>query len=413
MAEWVSHLIIADRVMERVPGLCRHEFCVGNIAPDCNYRNPDGKTFTPSREITHWMKHERKTATDCDDFFTAYILERMDRIRSKQELSFLLGYYAHLITDAELQRTIRDPERVAEAWKRIRIHPELAPLSVGMDETWDNVKRLIPREERMKDFYVIEREYLDAHADSGYFTEIAGLESFPDYIDYLPHNAIPDKIKVMYYMPASEPCAYHEIAFTRKEYEDALNRAERIAVEAIEEISLLTEENETIRLGDLRSRHDEFVSGIVDDPYLCRMYGFSTPADGERIFRQFSALPGACSIIRKSDDRMIGFILCVKPEAPEQILAQWSGRGKTLAYATFTPFRRMGYMTQAIRLVTEHLFQTGCTDYIHCGRFDYNLNSANLLKKLGFEIAGTHWFREQQIMDTVLWRNKEFDGGKK
>lgn len=35
MAEWVSHLIVADRVLEQLPHLKRHEFCVGNIAPGC------------------------------------------------------------------------------------------------------------------------------------------------------------------------------------------------------------------------------------------------------------------------------------------------------------------------------------------------------------------------------------------
>ena len=170
--------------------------------------------------------------------------------------------------------------------------------------------------------------------------------------------------------------------------------------------ALMTLEDDEIRLGDLRSRHDEFIHGIEDDPFLCRMYGFTSPVDGEKIFRQFSNLPGACGIIRKSDDRLVGFILCVAPEIPDDIEVQLTGQGKTLAYATFAPYRRMGYMSRAIRLVTEHLFRTGCTDYVHCGRFDINLNSANLLIKLGFEIAGTHWFREQQIIDMVLWREK-------
>ncbi len=39
MAEWVSHLIVADRVLEQLPHLKRHEFCVGNIAPDCKDEN--------------------------------------------------------------------------------------------------------------------------------------------------------------------------------------------------------------------------------------------------------------------------------------------------------------------------------------------------------------------------------------
>ena len=29
MAEWVSHLIVADKVLEQLPWLKRHEFCVG------------------------------------------------------------------------------------------------------------------------------------------------------------------------------------------------------------------------------------------------------------------------------------------------------------------------------------------------------------------------------------------------
>ena len=87
MAEWVSHLIVADRVLEILPWLKKHEFCVGNIAPDCNIPNEDWSEFTPSREITHWMKSERKKADDCSVFRDEYILKRIDEIRSEEELS--------------------------------------------------------------------------------------------------------------------------------------------------------------------------------------------------------------------------------------------------------------------------------------------------------------------------------------
>ena len=55
VAEWVSHLIVADKVLEKFPQLSRHEFCVGNIAPDCNIPNEDWTEFTPPRAVTHWM----------------------------------------------------------------------------------------------------------------------------------------------------------------------------------------------------------------------------------------------------------------------------------------------------------------------------------------------------------------------
>ena len=72
MASWVTHLMVADRVLEKMALLCRHEFCVGNIAPDCNVENEDWTQFTPSREVTHWMTAGRKVAADCDRFYEEY-----------------------------------------------------------------------------------------------------------------------------------------------------------------------------------------------------------------------------------------------------------------------------------------------------------------------------------------------------
>ena len=104
MATWITHLMIADRVLERVPQLDKKGFCVGNIAPDCNVENEDWTQFVPSREVTHWMSADRKIATDCERFYQEYIKNRKHEIGSEQELAFLLGYYAHLVTDAEFQR---------------------------------------------------------------------------------------------------------------------------------------------------------------------------------------------------------------------------------------------------------------------------------------------------------------------
>ena len=94
------------------------------------------------------MQGNRKKATDCVRFFDEYITARLSSIKTKEELSFLLEYYSHLITDAELQRTTRDDERVAAARKRAKEIPELCDLADG-------------------------------------------LEEFPDYIDYLPKGLYP------------------------------------------------------------------------------------------------------------------------------------------------------------------------------------------------------------------------------
>jgi hypothetical protein len=177
------------------------------------------------------MTGNRKTAVDCDRFFHEYIQTKT--ISSPEEKSFLWGYYAHLIADAEFQRYIRDENRVRASWERIKQHPSLFEKAEGMAETWDSVKILFDTKERMKDIYAIEKDYLDKHPGSGYLTEILALSDFPDYIDYLPHGAIPRKIKVMGYMPQNIPRPYPYIVISKEEYLTFLNRATALAVHAI------------------------------------------------------------------------------------------------------------------------------------------------------------------------------------
>ena len=233
MATWITHLMVADRVLETVSGLDRHCFCVGNIAPDCNVENEDWTQFVPSRRITHWMSADRKVSSDCDRFYEEYVENRKHEIGTKQELSFLFGYYAHLITDAEFQRYIRDPERVASTWERIKKHPILSIKAEGMPMNWDSVKIIIDKNERVKDIYTIEAEYLEEHPNSGYLAEIMGLKSFPDYIDYLPAGAIVRKIGVMGYLPKKELGIYPFVAMTREEYSTFVENATEQVVQAI------------------------------------------------------------------------------------------------------------------------------------------------------------------------------------
>lgn len=217
MATWVTHLMIADNVLNRLPQLHRRGFCAGNIAPDCNVENEDWTAFTPSRQVTHWMQGERKAASDCFAFCKAYILDRRDTICSSEEYAFLLGYYAHLITDAAFQAFIREEARVKAAWCRIRADAVLGPQGAGMEPTWDSIKKLIPKKERMQDIYTLEAEYLQAHPGSGYLTDILPLTDFPDYVDYLPTGAIVRKIRVMGYRPTLCPEAAF-LGISREEY---------------------------------------------------------------------------------------------------------------------------------------------------------------------------------------------------
>ena len=152
------------------------------------------------------MQGGRKTLSDCDVFVTEFL--HRQNIVSWEHASFLLGYYSHLLADAEFQVMIREPERVKAAWKRIKADPKLRIATEGYEETWDTIKIFINREERFQDMSTIEAEYLEAHPDSGFITEILAMKEFPDYIDYLPHNAIIRKIAVMGGIPQASDARF-------------------------------------------------------------------------------------------------------------------------------------------------------------------------------------------------------------
>ena len=218
MASWVTHLMIADKLLERFPQLHRRGFCVGNIAPDCNIENEDWTAFTPSREITHWMQGEKKQASDADVFCEEYILKRRTSISSEEEYACLIGYYVHLIVDAAYQEMIRDENRVRAVWLRIRQDQTLYDKSMGMEMTWDSVKILLSKARMTREIHSLEAAYLHGHPNSGYLTEILPLGQFPDYIDYLPKGSIVRKIGVMGYLPREEVCSDSLITVSKEEY---------------------------------------------------------------------------------------------------------------------------------------------------------------------------------------------------
>ena len=91
---------------------------------------------------------------------------------------------------------------------------------------------------------------------------------------------------------------------------------------------------------------EAFIRGIADDE-LRRMYGF--PAElsedtARRIFARFSSLPAAYGLVRKAEGALAGFLLNVMPELPEDMLRALPEGGRTLAFATFPPYQRQGYM---------------------------------------------------------------------
>lgn len=270
MATWVTHLMVADQVMKEVTGLDRRGFCVGNIAPDCNVENEDWTSYTPPREVTHWMRGERKAVADGDLFYEEYIWKRKDGIKSEEQYSFLLGYYVHLITDATFQRFIRDESRVKAVWNRMKADILWKEKADGYLEDWDSVRKVIPKEIRMNEIYTMEAEYLNEHPDSGYLTEIVPLKEFPDYIDYLPHGSIVRKIKIMGQIPKVDDSVVNPVSISREEYHSFVEHTVNLVLcklkekKILEVLSKAESEVERGKLAPIRETFDDLRKELTE-----------------------------------------------------------------------------------------------------------------------------------------------------
>lgn len=192
MATWITHMMIVDNLLKKGINLDERGFAVGNIAPDCNVENEDWSEFTPPREVTHWMNGKSKLTADYESFFDEYIKDK--EFDSNEHISFLVGYYSHLITDVEFQKFVRDDKRVKNIFSRVKSKENLYREIIGYSEDFDTLKRVFGKQNIFYDIYVQEFNYLKANPNSKYNTILNRITDFPDYLDYLPKGAIARKI---------------------------------------------------------------------------------------------------------------------------------------------------------------------------------------------------------------------------
>ncbi len=107
MASWMVHLRIADKLLDKNPGLSPIEFIVGNIAPDSGVPNEDWSAFSPSTDISHFRTPQKKR--DPDAFAAKYFTPEQQKGYSEKQYSFYLGYLVHLMTDVLWVRDVYAP----------------------------------------------------------------------------------------------------------------------------------------------------------------------------------------------------------------------------------------------------------------------------------------------------------------
>ncbi len=148
-----------------------------------------------------------------------------------------------------------------------------------------------------------------------------------------------------------------------------------------------------------------FLTGL-EDAELRRLYGFPTELPREtalRIFQQFAALPAAWGIVRREDGALTGFLLDVDLELPEADRRALPEGGRTLAFATFRPYQRQGYMREALRAIIGRHLRAKDAPFLHAGHFPFNGPSRALLQALGFRPYGERRLGTALIVDEILF----------
>jgi hypothetical protein len=164
------------------------------------------------------MNGESKLTADYEAFYEKYIKGKEHF--SKEHKAFLWGYYSHLITDVEMQRFVRDEERVKNLYLRIKQNDEMHRQIKGLSEDYDTLKKVFGRNNIASDFVIQEIDYLRNNPNSRYCTIIKKIHDFPDYIDYLPQGAIVRKIGVMANEDMSMKYVGKYIFFPKNEFND-------------------------------------------------------------------------------------------------------------------------------------------------------------------------------------------------
>jgi hypothetical protein len=174
MATWIVHLRLAENLLSLIEDLDIDSFVVGNIAPDSGIPDEKWETFTPPVEVTHFYASDDAAWPVADLVFYRRYLVPHDRADAAR-VSFLLGYFFHLVTDNLWYLQIVQPTQ-----ERFAAEFEADP---GFD--WE-VKR---------DWYGLDFAHVRSHPDSIFWRTFLHCTYTQDYLDFMPPEAVQQRIE--------------------------------------------------------------------------------------------------------------------------------------------------------------------------------------------------------------------------
>ncbi len=179
MTTYISHLRVAEAIARTSPELDELAFAYGSLAPDSGVpMNAEETEFDPPKSLTHFMRVERGEPKIHDLAFYREYLAGVD-IRSRQEYSFLFGYYVHLVTDALWEL------RVWEVTKRV--YADQIAL-VGMARAVSEIKN---------DWYGLDFKYVHDNPNSLFWRTLAKPVPFASPLPFLSDDALNRKLDTL------------------------------------------------------------------------------------------------------------------------------------------------------------------------------------------------------------------------
>jgi hypothetical protein len=188
MGTWISHLRIAEQLLEKRPDLSPIPFTFGSLAPDSGIPNEDTSRFDPPKEVTHFLHRGEGESQIRDWQFFERHLKGVDPHEDPDRYSFLTAYYAHLICDILLVKNIN-------VTAKQEFSAELEEMG---RQFWWKAK---------EDWYGL--DVLNVQDNPGsLFWKVFMVEPIPlSYLDYLPQAAIQqqmERIRKFYSEPEPE-----------------------------------------------------------------------------------------------------------------------------------------------------------------------------------------------------------------
>lgn len=161
MATWLAHLRVAELISAEF-SFSRRDFLAGSVAPDCGLPVPGG--FDPPKEVTHWTESGKG---HCD--YERFRREMISKPRGRETLSFLWGYYCHLMADVLWVRNVNEPCKA--------LHSGL--YTADRAEYYRRVK---------PEWYANDHLYLRTHPDCPVFRDFCKITHYP--VTCLPYYGV-------------------------------------------------------------------------------------------------------------------------------------------------------------------------------------------------------------------------------